>query len=166
MPSSQLFYEDIFKKLNQKGIKYLVAGGVAVNLYGVQRATGDIDLLLAMDRDNLIKFISLTKDLGLSPKIPVKAEDLADPEKRKSWKADKGMLVFSFIDPQNPYLLIDVLTEEPLPFAEVYGRRKNVTAWGIEVAVVSLEDLIRLKQMAGREQDLADVEALKKYGSK
>jgi len=41
MQNRQLFYEDIFKALESNQVKYLVIGGVAVNLYGVQRATGD-----------------------------------------------------------------------------------------------------------------------------
>jgi hypothetical protein len=160
----QLFYEDIFKKLQQKNVEYLVIGGIAVNLYGVQRATGDIDLLLSMDQDNLSSFISLTKELGLVPKMPVKAEELKKPEKLKEWRETKNMLVFSFAHPDNPYITIDVMNEEPLPFAEAYKRRKIMRAWGIDISTVSLGDLIKLKQISGREQDLADIEALNKIG--
>jgi predicted nucleotidyltransferase len=163
MPNSQLFYEDIFRKLGEKQVKYLLIGGIAVNLYGVQRATGDIDLLLYMDQDNLHKFISIMKEAGLKPKIPVKAEDLADPEKIKAWRKEKNLKAFSFIDLNNPYIIVDVMVEEGLPFDEAFKRRNQIEAWGIKLSVVSLDDLIKLKEISGRAQDLADIEALRKF---
>lgn len=39
-------YANIFKNLNDAGIKYLVVGGIAVNLYGYKRFTADMDKLL------------------------------------------------------------------------------------------------------------------------
>jgi predicted nucleotidyltransferase len=163
MARPQLFYEDVFRKLGEKRVKYLLIGGVAVNLYGVQRATGDIDLLLYMDRENLLKFISIMKELGLEPKLPVKAEDLADPEKIKAWRKEKNLRAFSFIDLDNPYIIVDVMIDEGLPFEEVFKRRNQMEAWGIGISVVSLDDLIKLKEISGRAQDLADIEALKKF---
>ena len=163
MPSSQLFYEDIFRKLGENQVKYLLIGGIAVNLYGVQRATGDIDLLLFMDHGNLLKFISIMKEAGLVPKLPVKAEDLADPTKIKTWREEKNLKAFSFIAPDNPYIVVDVMVEESLPFDDIFKRRNQIKAWGIELSVVSLADLIKLKEIAGRSQDLADVEALRKF---
>ena len=164
MQKRQLFYEDIFKALESSRVKYLVIGGVAVNLYGVQRATGDIDLLLAMEKDNIFKFIELSKKLGLVPKAPVKAEDLADPAKLKAWREEKNMRVFSFIHPDYSYVMIDIMTDNYISFEEAYKKRNILPAWGIHVSCVSLDDLIKLKEIAGREQDLADIDALRKYG--
>jgi predicted nucleotidyltransferase len=164
MPNRQLFYEDVFKALESGGVKYLVIGGVAVNLYGVQRATGDIDLLLAMDNDNLLKFIAASKKLGLVPKAPVKAEELADPAKLKAWRENKNMRAFSFIHPVHSYIMIDIMTDNYLSFEEAYKKRTILPAWGIQVSCVALDDLIKLKEISGREQDLADINALRKYG--
>ena len=164
MQNRQLFYEDIFKALESNQIKYLVIGGVAVNLYGVQRATGDIDLLLAMDKDNILKFVEISKKLGLVPKAPVKAEELADPAKLKARQEEKNMRVFTFIHPIHPYIMIDIMTDHYLSFEEAYKKRNILPAWGIHVSCVSLDDLIKLKEISGREQDLADINALRKYG--
>jgi predicted nucleotidyltransferase len=162
MPNVQLFYEDIFRKLQEKDVKYLLIGGIAVNLYGIQRATGDIDLLLQMDKTNLEAFIALVKELGMAPKLPVKAEDLADPQQLKRWHDEKNLKAFSFIHPDNPYIIIDVMVDERLPFAGAYARRQVMRSWGVELSVVSLADLIKLKTMSGRAQDQADIEALSK----
>ncbi|OGC10347.1 hypothetical protein A3J90_05960 [candidate division WOR-1 bacterium RIFOXYC2_FULL_37_10] len=129
-----LYYEDIFSKMGEKGIKYLLIGGVAVNLHGIQRATGDIDLLLAMDKENILKFVDVTKELGLVPKVPIKAETIADAQKLKQLREEKNMQVFSFMHPDSPYICIDIMTE-------------NYIA-------------------AGRPQDIADIEALEKYGER
>jgi predicted nucleotidyltransferase len=39
-------YAEIFKAFNGAKIEYLIVGGVAVNLYGYNRFTGDIDILV------------------------------------------------------------------------------------------------------------------------
>ena len=164
MQDRQLFYEDIFKAMELNQVRYLVIGGVAVNLYGVQRATGDIDLMLAMDKDNVTKFIETSKKLGLIPKAPVKAEELADPAKLKEWREEKNMRVFSFIHPVYSYITIDIMTDNYLSFEEAYKKRNILPAWGIHVSCISLDDLIKLKEISGREQDRADIDALRKYG--
>ncbi|OGC08657.1 hypothetical protein A2230_05915 [candidate division WOR-1 bacterium RIFOXYA2_FULL_36_21] len=161
-----LYYEDIFREMDEENIKYLLIGGVAVNLHGIPRATGDIDMLIAMEKKNVQKFVEITKKLGLKPKIPVQASDLADSKKLKEWKKEKNMQVFSFIHPDNPYITIDIMTENYISFEQAYKRRKKTKAWGINVSVASIPDLIKLKEISGRTQDLADIEALKKYGKK
>ncbi|MDA3792363.1 MAG: hypothetical protein PF545_01730 [Elusimicrobia bacterium] len=73
-----LDYIEIFREFNKKKIKYIVCGGLAVNLYAIPRMTYDIDILLKMTDDNLSKYIKLLKKWGFSPKQPVKIEDFAD----------------------------------------------------------------------------------------
>ena len=99
-------FEKLFRTLNQKRIKYLVAGGVAVNLYGIERATADIDIVLKLDKKNLLKFVDAAKRLGLRPKDPVRLEDFTEEEKRKHWLDTKGMKVFSLYDPQVPFFCL------------------------------------------------------------
>ena len=76
-----LYYEDIFSKMGEKGIKYLLIGGVAVNLHGIQMATGDIDLLLAMDKENckflkdILKTLSDESDFYLKKVVEYEITD-------------------------------------------------------------------------------------------
>jgi len=158
-----LYYEDVFRKLQEKKVNYLLIGGVAVNLWGIERATGDIDLAIAMDKDNIMKFIEAVKELGFAPKVPVKPEELADPQKRKEWLEEKNMRVFSFQHLDNPYVLIDVMIDNPFDFDEMFARRAMMDSKGVKLSVVAVDDLIRLKEIAGREQDLCDIESLKKF---
>lgn len=158
-----LCYEGLFKQLQKHKVRYLLIGGVAVNLWGIERSTKDIDLSLALDKDNVLKLVAAMKDMGLVPKVPVKPEDLADPEKRAFWQEEKNMVVFSFEHPDNPYILIDIMINNPLDFEQMYARRKELESWGTKLTVASVEDIIKLKQVAGRAQDLSDIEALTNF---
>jgi hypothetical protein len=140
----------------------MVAGGIAVNLYGIERATADVDIALELEKGNLLKFINVAEKLGLRPKIPVKLVDFIDPEKRRSWRMGKGMLVFSLYDPKNPFFLIDIFTEIPFDFDAIYKQRKKVKFENIFIPVVPIKELIAMKEKSDRPQDRADVFYLKK----
>ena len=157
----QLF-KKLFSSLNKATIKYMVAGGIAVNLYGIERATADLDIALELEEGNLLKFINVAEKLGLRPKIPVKLGDFIDPQKRRSWRMDKGMLVFSLYDPKNPFFLIDIFTEIPFDFDAIYKQRKKVKFENIFIPVVPIKELIAMKEKSDRPQDRADVFYLKK----
>jgi len=157
----QLF-KAFFSSLNKASIKYMVAGGIAVNLYGIERATADVDIVLQLGKTNLLKFIGVAEKLGLKPKIPVKLEDFIDPEKRKSWRMGKGMMVFSLYDPKNPFFLIDIFTEMPFDFNTVYKLRKKMRFEHIFIPVVPIKELIAMKEKSGRPHDRAYVFYFKK----
>ena len=157
----QLF-KKLFSSLNKASIKYMVAGGIAVNLYGIERATADLDIALELEKGNLLKFINVAEELGLRPKIPVQLGDFIDPEKRRSWRMDKGMLVFSLYDPKNPFFLIDIFTEIPFDFGAIYKQRKKVKFENIFIPIVPIKELIAMKEKSDRPQDRADVFYLKK----
>ncbi len=152
---------ELFASLNEAGVEYLVAGGVAVNLYGIQRSTGDVDIVLGLDEGNVRKFLAVAGRLGLKPTAPVGVEEFADREKRAMWVLEKGMKVFSLSHGRKPFFQVDVLVEEPFPFVEVYSRRKKFEAEGVEIPVVPIADLISMKEATGRPQDEADVFYLK-----
>jgi hypothetical protein len=160
--SDKLNFLKLFSTLNKKKIRYLVAGGVAVNLYGIERATGDIDIVVHLERHNLEKFVEVMKELGFKPKIPVKLEYLCSKEMRDKWVREKGMKVFSVYDPQNPYFLLDVFVEEPFDFDKVYEERKNIRAGNVRIPLVPIKRLIEMKKKVGRPQDIADVYYLRK----
>ena len=54
-------FERLFSVLNRNKIRYLVVGGIAVNLYGIERATADIDLVVDLEDRNLKRFVSVIK---------------------------------------------------------------------------------------------------------
>lgn len=155
-----MFYEEVFRKLGEKKIRYAVAGGIALVLHGVVRFTADLDLIIELSAGNLTKFISVMNELGYKPKLPVKAEDFADPGTRERWVAEKGMKVFTFYHPERQINQIDIFVREPLKFDDIEKELVWIKARDVVIPVVSLTHLKMLKRIAGRAQDMADIEAI------
>ena len=152
----------IFSALNREKVRYLVVGGVAVNLYGIERATADIDLVVDLQDNNLNKFIATMKELGLKPKIQVRLDEFANKEIRELWIKEKNITVFSLFDPKNPFFLLDIFVEMPFNFQNVYQMREKMRAGKIVIPVVSVKTLIKMKEHSKRPQDAADIFYLKK----
>ena len=155
-----MYYEEVFKKLGEKKIRYAVVGGIALVLHGVVRFTADLDLIVELSADNLAKFIGAMNELGYKPKLPVKAADFADPLTRARWIIEKGMKVFTFYHPERQIRQVDVFVREPLEFADIEKELVWIKARDVVIPVVSLTHLKMLKRIAGRLQDIADIEAL------
>lgn len=155
-------YKEVFQALEKSHIRYVVAGGFAVNFHQVQRATVDLDLIIEIEKSNILNFVALMKSLGYVPRVSVRPEDLADEEKRTFWIKDKGMMVFSFINPKNPMEVIDLFTEEPFPFKEVWNQRMEVIAFGLTIPVLGKKHLIEMKKRANRDKDRFDIQELSK----
>lgn len=161
MREKELDYIEIFKTFNKKKIKYIICGGVALNLYNIPRMTYDIDLLLKMEDRNIQKFLNLLKHWGFKPKIPVDIMDFAKEEKRDKWIKEKHMRAFNLFNEDWAISEIDVLIDSPLSYEDaikgvVYKRVKR-----IKIPVISPQDLIKMKENTGRKQDEADVRYLK-----
>lgn len=156
------FYEEIFRGLNKEKVKYVVAGGIAVNLHGIPRVTGDLDILIGLDEKNVAEFFKVMKKLGYKPKAPVKIEDFGVRKNREKWIRDKGMKVFSLWNKEMPYKIIDVFVENPIDFKKLYRDRIDIKAGNFRIPVVSIDHLIKLKSMAKRKQDISDIESLKR----
>jgi diphthamide synthase (EF-2-diphthine--ammonia ligase) len=155
-------YEDIFRQLNRNKVDYVVVGGVALVLHGIVRLTADLDLMLSLDGKNLHKFISLMTALGFRPRVPVKAESLADPSMRLYWHEEKQMEVFSFYHPKQAIGLVDVFIKEPIPFDEVNAEAVRIRAGSLSIPVASLDHLMVMKKISARKQDKEDIEAIKR----
>lgn len=138
----------------------MVVGGVAVVLQGHARLTVDLDLVVDLEPEQAAAAIEVLTAMGLQPRAPVRPGLFADPEERNRWIEEKGMEVFSLVDFENPLRTVDLFVRHPIPFDELWQRAERLSAGGIEVPVASIPDLIRLKRISGRAQDLADIEEL------
>jgi len=157
-----LFFEEVFGRLNKAKVDYVVVGGVALVLHGVVRLTADLDLMIHLQRKNLEKFLDVMKDLGFKPRIPVASETILDRAERERLHKEKHMEVFSFYHPKKAISLIDVFIHEPLSYEKVKAGVKKMKVGRYSIPVVSVQDLIKLKQISDRPQDHADIQALKR----
>jgi predicted nucleotidyltransferase len=153
-------YEPLFEALNEEGVRYVAVGGVAVVLHGHMRMTADVDLVIDLEPEEARKAIRALGAAGLTPKVPVDPEDFADPDVRREWVEEKGMMVFTMQDPVDPRRTVDLFVESPMDFEGLWERARVVELSGTPIRIVSIDDLIEMKRSAGRPQDMLDVEAL------
>ena len=156
-------YIDLFKSLNTHNIDYLLIGGLAVNLHGVPRMTMDVDLVIALDANNIAKLAHSARELGLYPNIPVKLEDLADAAKRNALFTEKNLIALSLISNTPASPTVDIIVHHPLDFKQAFANKVARDIAGTPVHLASIEDMITLKKAAGRKQDLSDISHLERF---
>lgn len=62
-------FEAVAQALHVAQVRYLVAGGLAVNAHGYIRLTMDIDLVIALDDDNIRRAFHALADVGYRPSV-------------------------------------------------------------------------------------------------
>ena len=137
--------QDVFKFFQQHEVKYLVIGGVASVLYGVPRATFDLDILIEATTENAQRLLAALAEAGFGTATLTNAHDLVAHE----------ITVF------NDRVRIDVQTSTPgVSFQDAWSQRKTITYQEQDFFILSKEDLINSKRASGREVDLEDVRLL------
>ena len=151
----------ILSALNDANVRYLIVGGLAVVAHGYVRFTQDIDLVIQLERENVLRAMNALTAIGYRPLIPVDATQFADETLRQQWRNEKGMIVFQFFNPQRESTRVDVFVSEPFVFAQEF-KTASWHIWGeLRAPVLRIEALIAMKQAAGRPQDLADAALLR-----
>jgi hypothetical protein len=145
-------YEEIktlVTRLNTAQVEYAVCGGLALAVYGIPRATVDIDIMV--QREKLEEVHNLVRELGYIMKarpmtfaqeaIEIHRVSKIDPESGDLFSLD-FLLVTSEID-------------------SVWRSRREVEWEDGKLWLVSREGLITLKSLRGSGQDLDDIQRLK-----
>ena len=161
-----MFYLDLFRALEQHKVRYLLVGGLAMNLHGVPRTTMDVDLVVALDPANLKAFLVAFEALRLKPVAPVSLNDMLDPARRQQWLKEKNMLVFALRPPEIQGPTVDVLIDPPVDVEAALTRTVWREVQGVRISLISVEDLIRLKEKSGRAQDRSDIDHLRRLAGK
>ena len=153
-------YELLLRAFAEHHIRYLIVGGVAVNLHGYPRFTNDLDILLTLDQENLKKMAALMDRMGYQQRLPISIQELSDETKARKLIQEKGLTAYSFIHAKQPQFNVDVLVAESIDFEKFSVHTMHAELWGIDVPVVSIDDLIAMKKNSDREKDVQDVVAL------
>ncbi len=154
--------EAVAKVLDAARVRYLVAGGLAVNAHGYIRLTMDIDLVVALDAGNIRQTFNALAGIGYRPTVPIDADAFARPEQRQRWREEKGMQVLNFHSDAFPGTSVDIFVYEPFDFAHEYDiALRGELLPGIDVRFVSIPTLIRMKEEANHPRDLDDIQHLK-----
>ncbi len=139
-------FKEFIQSLNDNHVRYLVIGGYAVAFHGHPRYTKDIDIWLDSTPENAKRVVNALKQFGFGS-LGLQQEDFLVSEQ--------------VIQLGYPPKRIDLLTSlEQMDFQECYQSRREVTLNGVLVNFIDLPHLRKSKQVAGRYQDLADLENL------
>ena len=137
--------KDVFESFQKHEVRYIVIGGIATVLYGVPRATFDLDILIEATPENTQHLLDALSDAGMGTASLTNVDEILSNE------------ITIFKD----RVRIDVQTSTPgLRFQDAWSRRKTMEYRGQPFYVVSREDLIISKKAAGRDVDLEDARLL------
>jgi hypothetical protein len=153
-------YTDILRTLAATGQRFVVVGGVAAVMHGVERVTYDLDLVIDLEQDACRRVIEALLADGWQPRAPVDPRGLADPAVRESWVTDKGMMVFSLWDSRSARPPIDLFVRYPLDFEALWRNARVVDLEGVSIRIAAPSHLVAMKRTAGRPKDQEDIAAL------
>ena len=144
-------FKELLSVLNAHNVKYLVVGAYAVSVHAQPRATKDLDIWVKANDANAKAVYAALSKFG-APLEGLTSSDFAQ----------RGPFFHMGREP----VAVDILTEIPgVEFEAAWDRRVQDVidvATGLNASFISREDLITAKLAAGRPQDLADVDAIRK----
>lgn len=151
-----------FECLNRHGVQYVLIGGVASRLHGSVRKTGDVDICPAPDEGNAQRLVRALQEL--EARIYVSPDTPALP-----FSADaRSLRTMGIINLLTRFGRLDILWEPPgsSGYDDLRADAVELEVLGHEVAVASIDGLIRMKGAAGRPKDLetiADLEFIREH---
>ena len=151
---------DVLNRLRDHHVDFVIVGGVAAALHGGTRVTFDLDVVPSLAPASSAAAIDALSSTGAQPRIPESIERIRDVEQIRPWQRDKGMLTLNFRTADGD-VDVDLLVSQSDRFAELATRAVAVTLEHRTFLVASIDDLIDMKQRAGRAQDLLDVAQLR-----
>lgn len=136
-------FSEFLRSLDANGVEYLLVGGFAVALYGYPRATADLDVWVSRRRENAERIVSCLREFGFdSPELNPELFEQPD----------------ALIRMGNAPIRIEILSDiDGVEFDDCMTRAERRQLAGVEVLVISLEDLKVNKRASGRPKDLDDL---------
>ncbi len=138
--------EKLLRSLNARKARYVVIGATAFPVHGYARATLDVDLFIEPTEENARRVREALSDFGYDVS-DLTIEDLLR----------KKVLIRQYVLQTDLHPFVAGAT-----FEEVWDHRIESRLGQTPTAFASLDDLIRMKQAAGRPKDIEDLKALRK----
>jgi predicted nucleotidyltransferase len=139
-------YKEMLLCLLEENVRFLLVGAYALAAHGFPRATKDIDFFVWATPENAANLMRALTRFG-APLHDISAADFSS----------EGVIFQIGNSPRR----IDIITNiSGVKFEQAYANKQAISIEGVEIPVISLDDLITNKRASGRTQDLADVEKL------
>ncbi len=137
--------EDLLRSLNAHKVEFVIIGATAFPIHGYARATLDIDLFIRPEPRNAGRVLDALRDFGYDID-EITLEDLLT----------KKVLIRQYLVETDIHPFVTGMT-----FDQVWENRTSGTFGKERVYYASLDDLIIMKEAAGRPKDLEDLKVLK-----
>lgn len=148
------FFERVVEAFEEFQVPYSIVGGYALALHGAPRGTIDIDCIIEHSESDFIKCEAALKSIGLESRLPLRAAEVFNF--RQEYIDKRNMIAWGFINPLNPMECVDVIITHDL--RTLHSVRYK---FGLHrIPVLAIDELIEMKKLAGRAQDLEDIKAL------
>lgn len=142
--------ESLLKLLNEHDVRYVVIGATAFPVHGYARATLDIDIFIEATPENAKRTLTALMDFGYDV-TDISVEDVLT----------KKLLIRQYVMETDIHPFVAGVT-----FEDVWQNRIRDKIGQTPADFASLDDLIRMKQAAGRPKDLEDLRMLMKLKEK
>jgi predicted nucleotidyltransferase len=147
--------EEILRVLSEHAVDFVVIGGIAVQAHGYIRSTRDLDVIARPTTLNLTRLGEALADLGAEPRGRARV-NVTDPHVLRRAPLVPIMTKAGPLDLLN----IEHVDGAPRGYDALLEGALTIELQGMQIPVAGLSDLVRMKRAAGREHDLADIEAL------
>ena len=138
---------DFVKLCNKYDVEYLVIGGYAVSIHGYPRSTKDLDICIKISEENSEKMVQVIKEFGFAS-LKLTKEDFL----KSNFFTQLGY------DP----VRIDIVNDlDAVPFEVAWMNKRIVDFENTKINFIGYADLLKVKESAGRPQDLADIHKLR-----
>jgi hypothetical protein len=145
--------QPLFRALARHRVEYVLTGSVGAMLHGVELVPGDLDIAPALDGENLERLARLLGELGAKPKfVPSWSKGPSEDECAR-WSPDPATeqhLDHRFVTPHGE---LDVVPRHGGTYEKLAPRAVTITAFGHEVRVAHVDDLIALCAKWNRDTD-------------
>lgn len=126
----------ILNALSTAGVRYMLAGNLALTLHGVPVTPVDLHLVVDPDGGNLQRFLETLSSESISPGEAAALEKIQDGEISSSF----SMRILHDFEQQ-----IRVLVKDRAYFMEAFERRVSISSGSLVIDLVPLEDLVLMK---------------------
>lgn len=139
---SESDFAEFIRILSRHRVRFVVIGGYAMAHHGLVRATNDVDVLIATDEANVRRVRAATVEfVGAAPT-------------ESSLRPPRGMFR---IGPPSAHVDVTTKVDGIADFEGVWKRRSRGEFFGVKVAFLGLDDMLRTKRAAGRPKDFGDI---------
>jgi hypothetical protein len=146
---------DALEALAARRVRFVIIGGVAANAWGAPIVTYDTDVCYSRDAENLERMVRALKDIHARLRgAPENVPFILDA---KTLKMGGN---FTFVTDAGSLDILAFPSGAPGGYEELAPAAEEMNFAGFTAKVASLDDLIRMKQAAGRSKDLRAVEEL------